>query len=556
MTKNMTRKSLALGAAAALVVTGFSAMPANSAGLADTSFVSLAPTTGTEYGMQAAADVPFRMTANEATTVSTGNLKFLVEDTAGAILPSVNTTGALQDTLANADLLFSDNTNEYLVFTTSGIADGAYAMWTTLPIIMNDGGAAPQTALAARTLIPVTVDADQVTFKSAVDLAAGIDTAAGGNVVANFFLNDNTTVIDVDTIAAGTSEVGTFVDAAETFVLTTVGVPDGEYIVTAQTVLKLDDADAANLVVAMAAGSTQKVTVTSNAAVFTSQNAFDASTDETDASTVLTFTSTTTGVIRSSVDNSYVVDSGVTSATTSEVLELLNDGTTTRSVNVTAFMDANVNGAIDSTEYASPARTVTWTKPSEIVATTTMVPIVGDTVLSAVITTTPVLNGQQLLASDTDFINAKFTRTLSTSTVYGDDDDTSNGTATTTSIWNDTAKTFTVAVTLDADAADEASDATGTTAADSWAGLAAPIAEANTVLSLSTTGLVTVTTAGGNHGLANGDLITYAVHADESALALAAETVKTPVTVTGAQTFTYQVSETTGFPTSTLTDPL
>jgi hypothetical protein len=53
MTKNMTRKSLALGAAAALVVTGFSAMPVNAAGLADTSFVTLAPSAGTEYSVLA-----------------------------------------------------------------------------------------------------------------------------------------------------------------------------------------------------------------------------------------------------------------------------------------------------------------------------------------------------------------------------------------------------------------------------------------------------------------------------------------------------------------------
>ena len=33
MTKNMTRKGLALGSAAALIATGFSALPANAAGL-------------------------------------------------------------------------------------------------------------------------------------------------------------------------------------------------------------------------------------------------------------------------------------------------------------------------------------------------------------------------------------------------------------------------------------------------------------------------------------------------------------------------------------------
>ena len=427
-------------------------------------------------------------------------------------------------------------------------------MWTTLPIILNDGGdaATAQTALPARTLVAVSVDANQVTFKSKVALAAGIDQASGGNVVANFFANDNTTVLDADSVAGGTSEISAITNASNTFTITTVGVPDGEYIITAQTVFKLDDADDAALIVAMAAGSTQKVTVTTNAMVLTSQNAFDATIDKIDATTVLTFTSTTEGVIRNATTNSYVVDSGVTSAATSEILELLTDSATSRSVNVTAFMDVNVNGILDSTEYASPTRTVTWTKPSEIVATTTMSPVVGDAALSAVVTTTPVLNGQQLLANDTDFINAKFTRTLSANTVYADDDDTSNGTATTTSIWNDTAKTFTVAATLDADAASEASNATGTTVADSWGTLAAPTAGGTILdsIQISTTGLVSaVTTA--DHVMVNGDKITMAIDSDTAVAfkALAAETAR-PVNVTGARTFTYQVSETTGLPTT------
>ena len=89
MTKNMTRKSLALGAAAALVVTGFSAMPANAAGLADTSFVSLAPTTGTSYTTLAGSDYTFSLTANEASTVTGGAFKFLVSDPSDVIEPGI-----------------------------------------------------------------------------------------------------------------------------------------------------------------------------------------------------------------------------------------------------------------------------------------------------------------------------------------------------------------------------------------------------------------------------------------------------------------------------------
>ena len=110
MTKNMTRKSLALGAAAALVVTGFSAMPANAAGLADTSFVSLAPTTGTEYGMNAATGVTFSMTSNEAATISTGNMKFLVTDASGVIEPDATA-------VTTARVLPTFTTNDKMTYT-------------------------------------------------------------------------------------------------------------------------------------------------------------------------------------------------------------------------------------------------------------------------------------------------------------------------------------------------------------------------------------------------------------------------------------------------------
>jgi len=423
MTKNMTRKGLALGAASALLISGFTALPASSAGLADTSFVSLAPTSGTEYGMQAADGVPFRMTANEAATVSTGNLKFLVTDPAADIVPSSNTTGGLTDVLANGDLLKINLADQLLTFTTANIADGEYLMHVASPISFNAGGDADtlQEAVSKDTLINVYVDADQVTFKSQVTLAAGIDTAAGGNVTATF-VGTGSMVTDTDSLAAGTSEIGTFVHGADTASITTVGVADGEYFITAQTVLKFDDSNTTAPIVVMAAGSTQKVTVASNAFVITSENDFDASIDEIDAVTVLSFIKVDSIVSpRSTVDNSYVIDSKVSDASTNEVLELVAGSDTSTSATVQAWMDANGNNVIDSTEYASPVRTVTWTKPSELVSTVSMSPIPGDVSLTASISTTPVLNGEQVLTNDVDFVNAAFTRQGEATVMYGVD---------------------------------------------------------------------------------------------------------------------------------------
>jgi hypothetical protein len=216
-------------------------------------------------------------------------------------------------------------------------------------------------------------------------------------------------------------------------------------------------------------------------------------------------------------------------------------------------MDANTNDLLDSTEYASPVRTVTWTKASEVVTTTVLSPIVGDEALSAVITTTPVMNGQQLIAGDVNIINAGFTRSLVNDEIFGKAEDTSNGTGSTTAIWDDVAKTFTVAVTLDADASNESLAVAGSGEADAWgATLTGPTAGGTILVStqISTTGLVSVVTSAA-HEMVSGDKVTVAIDTDTAVAfkALAAETAAT-VTVTGALTFTYQVSETTGLPTT------
>jgi hypothetical protein len=102
MSKNMTQKGLALGAAAALIAAGLSAVPANAAGLADTSFVSLDPSTGVEYNVLAITGSEFSLTSNEATSVSSGDLKWLVTDASGVVEPKNAGSTLESQTIASA----------------------------------------------------------------------------------------------------------------------------------------------------------------------------------------------------------------------------------------------------------------------------------------------------------------------------------------------------------------------------------------------------------------------------------------------------------------------
>ena len=119
---------------------------------------------------------------------------------------------------------------------------------------------------------------------------------------------------------------------------------------------------------------------------------------------------------RHTTNDTYVVDSGVSSAGTNETLVLQSDSLLTRSVTVQAWMDANANDLIDSTEYASPVRTVQWIKASEVVASTSLTyPTPGDTSLTATVTLTPNLNEQQSMSAGD--VKIGFTRPGSTATV-------------------------------------------------------------------------------------------------------------------------------------------
>ena len=102
MSKNLTRKGLAFGALVALGASVIAGAPASAAGLTDTSFVSLAPETGTEYAIIAGAGNVFSLAANEASTVQAGTLKFLVSSDSVSLSVNGNSAATI-DILTNAD---------------------------------------------------------------------------------------------------------------------------------------------------------------------------------------------------------------------------------------------------------------------------------------------------------------------------------------------------------------------------------------------------------------------------------------------------------------------
>jgi len=322
MSKNITRKGIALGAASALVITGFAGLPANAAGLADTSFVSLAPSAGSEYAVIAddtTTGALFTLTSNEAVSVSTGFLKWLVTDASGLVSTTMSTTARQL-----------------------AVADGA---------VVNVTDTATSTVTITNAAHTMTIG-DRFFFED--DLNLDTFAADGGGAVADFVVATDDTVY---TVTATTGTTYTFVGQdASSVEADLAGAVDGAIVAT----------------------------IISEA--------------------------------RHATNGTYVVDSGVSSAATNETLQLQSDSLLTRSVTVQAWMDANANDLIDSTEYASPVRTVQWIKASEVVASTSLTyPTPGDTSLTATVTLTPNLNEQQSMSAGD--VKIGFTRPGSTATV-------------------------------------------------------------------------------------------------------------------------------------------
>jgi hypothetical protein len=307
MAKNMTRKGLAFGAAAALAVTGLS-VPANALGLADNSFVSLTPPSGTSYAVFAEDGNTFTLTANEASTVQGGNLKFLVEDGGALLEPAAASAGRTALTVDQ----------------TSGSNVSAVAS-TDVVTVVQDGS-----ALAV---------GDVIVFSHAIIATTGTTTLQAASAPVSV------------TAVTGTTS----------------------FAFKASADVALD----VNAVVALGTDSAVKVVREA----------------------------------RNSTSNHFVVDTGTNSSSTTSTLVLEDSTSNTKSVNVTAWVDSNGNDTLDSTEYASPTRTVQFIKPSEVTGVVTMTQaLLGESTLSASLVLTPALNGAQVVANGANDLAVGFTR--------------------------------------------------------------------------------------------------------------------------------------------------
>lgn len=182
--------------------------------------------------------------------------------------------------------------------------------------------------------------------------------------------------------------------------------------------------------------SRQVTSPTASTAVTASPSAWAATSTESD------------NVVRkSATDGSYVMAVSASSAVTGAftISAKATDPFSASSViKVTAWNDANGNGIIDSTEYASPTETITFLDADSVALNVTMVrPKVGESNLSALVSTTPTLNHEQgavlnkatpAQGFDVVFNRAGFATTTSYAGALAWDEDDRNYTATSSAL--------------------------------------------------------------------------------------------------------------------------
>ena len=422
----------------------------------------------------------------------------------------------------------------------------------------SEGYAVPASASQVFSLKYTTTNAAGATIKfKVVDPTAKIEPIATSGYVGRTLIT-----------LAGASDSVALAHASNTVTVTDAtgaitGLEIGDVVVfstalifDAATDLTLAAANERYTITAVAGSTFSFVSATADAVAATS----DVSTGA--------FTAAVTGTVKvvrekRASDNSYVIDTGVTTSSTAStrtstiVFQSLDGADYTRSAKVTGWADdANLlNDAIDSIESTTAEREIKFVKVSEITATTSLTaPNVGDTTLAANVTTSPVLNGAQIVNNGSaigqsdaaDFVRVLFTRQDS-ATKWASD---SASQSTDDGVWSASA---TMAVST-ADASWSSTTKKLTAAAD-W-GFTAPTDRSGTALTsiaITAAKVATVTTDAA-HNLRTGDKVTVTVHADESDVSAAAESTAVKVTVTSATSFTYSLSETTDVTAGSDTD--
>ena len=319
MTKNMTRKGLAIGAAATLMVSGLVGVaPANAAGLYVANYVSLLPNAGTAYATisSEAFDLKSNVVGSLAGTTDK-NLKFLVTDPNERIAIDVDV-----DALAAASE-----------------AAAAAAVTAASPKV----GTSTTLSVAAHGL--VAGDVVHVTTAASAGLALGYYTVTAAPSVGTFTIDTgNATAMDISTVPVYTTADTSDLDARD--LIAKVGnVGNTNHFATA--------------------------TVASGAGITDGRKA----------------------------DGSFVVDTQTNANSVNRVLRLVNTSATgaTTSVTVTAWVDDNDDNAIDSTEYVSETRTVTFYATADLTVVSSLsTPVIADATIAGTVSVTPALNGSQI----------------------------------------------------------------------------------------------------------------------------------------------------------------
>ena len=394
MSKNMTRKGLAFGAGLSLIVSGFAGIPASAAGISDNS-VSLLPALGAEYDIIAGADL--RLKANMATGVlGTGKyLKFHVADSLGKT--TVNSAGSSVFTDAAASYTAVASTNKVTLalgeahlfkvgdeVAVAGFNDVAQDALSNFTVTAAEGTVQASSSAA---------DQDTVTLTGLPRLGDII------SVTINHVDNDAVTVTHTVTANATLAQTATAV-ALLVNAVADVGAAAvaGVVTMTASANNKAVATSAAGTeTVVVADTNTARATITAIAAesiTYVGGAIEDNTGTVTDVGTVSLLASTP-------VSGAYIFDTKEDGNTTDQTLQLSStDQNVTQSVVVTAWVDSNDDGDIDTTEYASPARTVRFLATGDITPTVAWSPIsVGDTTTVANVSFSPVLNGAQLTSA-------------------------------------------------------------------------------------------------------------------------------------------------------------
>ena len=424
MSKNMTRKSLAVGAASALIISGFAGVPANAAGL-DQGYVSLAPNSGTAYAVL--TDGTFDLKANYASSLTTSGrqLKFLVTDPDAQLRMDVDVNGATADAVYGADVAISAATtpsgDATVTVTAAGhrFTTGDVVSFLGSTAFVGSDGAATNFKTTTAGFAVTVVDVNSFTFESPATNETGV-TVTGAK--AGFLATSASAATVASNVVTITVANGTHFLPGDIVTLGGTTFNDSAAADKKATDVTLTAVSGNTLTGALTAAngamSLSAAIVTMKTEITTTTLLSRATIVDKDLGhfRILGATDADVAVSARAVDNSFVVETIDNDITNDMVLRLVNtDGTETYSATVTAWVDNNDNNLIDSTEQASPTRTVTFYDESDLTVVTAVDgPVLGALGATGSISISPELNGQQV---GNNAAQVTSTWTLQTSTV-------------------------------------------------------------------------------------------------------------------------------------------